>query len=507
MSAGCIALAYFNQRQYGFACWVALALSTAMLAAWDAEYAPYAWTLIGFAALLGVSGYALAARTDTPVMWPALAGVSSLLYYLTGYYKLYPWTVALMPSMPLWGMIAVALAAPPLLIAARLLAQPHSVETKQRCLSVLAVASTAFVSLALTVELPREFLSVAFALEVMLVAWINTRIPIQALRHLAFALALAFAFLLLPQLLLLVKLTVYSLVEAQLWSGQRVPLVDWPVFQLGLPAAMLAYASLLLRKEKDDALVRGFEAAAIALFGMMGYYLMRHAFHIGENVLFTKPKFIERGFVTNAIFLYGLACLWLGGRYARSAVFTGGMVLCGAALFRIFYFDLLLRNPLWTHESVGRFPLVNALWLPFGLPVAWTLMARRALIQNGKPKLAEWLQPVALLLGFALLSLLIRQLYHGEFLDTGETRNAEIYTYSVAWLLLGAGLLFQGTLKDRQKLRVAGIGIMFLTVGKVFLYDASELTGLFRVFSFLGLGISLIGLSWFTTRFVFAKKE
>jgi uncharacterized membrane protein len=49
---------------------------------------------------------------------------------------------------------------------------------------------------------------------------------------------------------------------------------------------------------------------------------------------------------------------------------------------------------------------------------------------------------------------------------------------------------------------MAALGLMLITVGKVFLIDAAELAGLWRVFSFLGLGLCLIGLSWFTTRFV-----
>ena len=47
---------------------------------------------------------------------------------------------------------------------------------------------------------------------------------------------------------------------------------------------------------------------------------------------------------------------------------------------------------------------------------------------------------------------------------------------------------------------------MVLTVGKVFLFDASELDGLYRVASFFGLGLSLIGLSWFYSRFVFGGR-
>ena len=48
---------------------------------------------------------------------------------------------------------------------------------------------------------------------------------------------------------------------------------------------------------------------------------------------------------------------------------------------------------------------------------------------------------------------------------------------------------------------------MLLAVGKVFLYDTAELEGLYRVFSFFGLGFSLLGLSYVYTRFVFGGKD
>ena len=85
----------------------------------------------------------------------------------------------------------------------------------------------------------------------------------------------------------------------------------------------------------------------------------------------------------------------------------------------------------------------------------------------------------------------------------GETPNLEVYAYSLAWLLLSLALLFLGTLRGDHAIRIASLAIMILTAGKVFLYDASQLEGLMRVLSFLGLGLSLLGISWFYTRFVF----
>ena len=64
-----------------------------------------------------------------------------------------------------------------------------------------------------------------------------------------------------------------------------------------------------------------------------------------------------------------------------------------------------------------------------------------------------------------------------------------------------------GTAQKDKMIRVASLVIMILTVGKVFVYDAKELQGLYRVISFFGLGLSLMGLSWFYSKYVFGEQE
>ena len=43
-------------------------------------------------------------------------------------------------------------------------------------------------------------------------------------------------------------------------------------------------------------------------------------------------------------------------------------------------------------------------------------------------------------------------------------------------------------------------------MGKVFFVDASELEGLYRVLSFLGLGVALIGIGFFYNKVVFTPR-
>ena len=54
-------------------------------------------------------------------------------------------------------------------------------------------------------------------------------------------------------------------------------------------------------------------------------------------------------------------------------------------------------------------------------------------------------------------------------------------------------------------LRVASAAVIVLTVLKVFLIDMSDLTGIYRALSFLGLGAVLIGIGWFYQRLLFPR--
>jgi len=56
-------------------------------------------------------------------------------------------------------------------------------------------------------------------------------------------------------------------------------------------------------------------------------------------------------------------------------------------------------------------------------------------------------------------------------------------------------------------LKVAGglAAVIVLTVLKVFLIDLSDLTGIYRALSFLGLGAVLIGIGWFYQRLLFPR--
>ncbi|MGD0667996.1 MAG: DUF2339 domain-containing protein [Bryobacteraceae bacterium] len=72
---------------------------------------------------------------------------------------------------------------------------------------------------------------------------------------------------------------------------------------------------------------------------------------------------------------------------------------------------------------------------------------------------------------------------------------------TVAWGIEGAALLAAGfPLRDRT-LRLSGLALFLVCIGKLFFYDLRELETLYRILSFFVLGVILVGVSWIYTRF------
>jgi Predicted membrane protein (DUF2339) len=72
---------------------------------------------------------------------------------------------------------------------------------------------------------------------------------------------------------------------------------------------------------------------------------------------------------------------------------------------------------------------------------------------------------------------------------------------TVAWGIQGAVLLAAGFPLRGRMLRLSGLALLFLCILKLFLWDLRELDTLPRIFSFLVLGLILVGVSWVYTRF------
>ena len=155
----------------------------------------------------------------------------------------------------------------------------------------------------------------------------------------------------------------------------------------------------------------------------------------------------------------------------------------------------LFLNPLFTDESTGKIPVFNLLFLAYLLPA----IAAAALALYARNKRPKWYSAMLGLLGsvlvFVYATLSVRRLFQGEHIGWwAGMSQLETYSYSALWLAMGVGLLVAGVWLKSHVLRVASAVLIAVAVAKVFIFDMSELEGVLRALSFIGLGAVLIGI-------------
>ncbi|WP_170561064.1 DUF2339 domain-containing protein [Ruegeria atlantica] len=141
--------------------------------------------------------------------------------------------------------------------------------------------------------------------------------------------------------------------------------------------------------------------------------------------------------------------------------------------------------------------LLNTLAVAYLLP-AIVLALSASWLPALHPRLKQACFGLAIALGAVWLGLTIRHVWQGAsgMYEGNGVTQPELYTYTMALLLVGAGLFYQSLARRSDMMRKAGLVVIGFAVAKVFLVDIAGLGGLIRVFSLLALGLALAGLAW-----------
>jgi uncharacterized membrane protein len=78
----------------------------------------------------------------------------------------------------------------------------------------------------------------------------------------------------------------------------------------------------------------------------------------------------------------------------------------------------------------------------------------------------------------------------------GGARQQGQALVSALWGVCGISALWAGLWRDHRLVRLAGLGLLCLAASKVFLYDLSALSSVYRVASFVVLGLLLLGAAF-----------
>lgn len=218
------------------------------------------------------------------------------------------------------------------------------------------------------------------------------------------------------------------------------------------------------------------------------------------------PDFLLTAWLSFTWLVLGQALWWTAPRWAIRGRSRPGAHLTVVALCCLVLFCMLGFDPLLSPTNVGSLPILNGLTVAFGAGGVLALLAARGFSGTGARLRGRGAAMIAFACGFLLVTLQLRHAFHGDPLHGAETGRGEWYGYSAAWLVYGGVLLAVGVTRDHASLRHASLLVVLAAVLKVFLLDASHLDGLWRVASFFGLGVALIGLAWVYQRFVVTRE-
>jgi uncharacterized membrane protein len=116
--------------------------------------------------------------------------------------------------------------------------------------------------------------------------------------------------------------------------------------------------------------------------------------------------------------------------------------------------------------------------------------------------------PVLAALGTVLAFLLLNIEIADYFSPRGSTLTFEFsgnlardMTYSIAWALFALVLLVVGIAKKQAAARYAAIGLLSVTVLKLFFHDLARLGQLYRIGAFIGVAVIAIVASFAYQRF------
>ncbi len=224
-------------------------------------------------------------------------------------------------------------------------------------------------------------------------------------------------------------------------------------------------------------------------------------------ITFIFPVQFEKEWITIGWALEGAALLWLFRRVPHP-----GLVWVGTGLLVVSF--IRLANPaVFQYHPRTDASFFNWYLYAYGL-TSLALIAGAALLASAptssdKGKIfGVKVPPVLYSLGAVLLFLLLN-IEIANYFSTGSALTfhfsgnlAQDMTYSIGWGLFALAILILGFRFGSRAARYAGLGLLIVTILKLFLHDLFRLGGLYRIGSLIGLAVVLILVSFIYQKFL-----
>ena len=267
--------------------------------------------------------------------------------------------------------------------------------------------------------------------------------------------------------------------------------------KLGLIPAFFAVPAILSLL----GILRGVKPEGAARNGQLAWFG-------GTALLFITlifPIQFDHQWLTLSWALEGAALIWLFLRVPHQGLRVTGLVLLAVA------FAMLALNPsVLSYHPRGATPIFNWYLYTYGIAAAamflgaWWLKEPNHRLGEVNARGVLWACGGVLL--FWLLNIEI-----ADYFTPADSRFTSIefsgnnlgrdMAYSIAWGLFALALLIVGFWVKARGVRYAGIGLMAVSLLKVFFHDLSSLDSIYRIAALIGVAIIALAASFLYQRF------
>jgi len=347
-------------------------------------------------------------------------------------------------------------------------------EYKEEILAFLT-AAIAFVTLAVPAELDGIWVSLAWGLEGAILAWYGLRIKSPLFQAIAGVLSG----------IGLLKVLVFDYMEFddpgdRLFLNGKFLVAFFTTCSIGVQSWLHGRLSDEVPESKDSRTAAEFfgVTAVIAVIAVF----WRDLAYLTEGD-YTWPWLVSSG----VLFLAGAAGVWLGRANGLRAT-----ALVGTALIYLLPIKLILIDQFAIHDAYGEAPFIlNRVLLSEFLMLAAVAFWMRTCRSESDLLPGGVRGHVIGMLGVVLAAIL---LVTHEFIRVDKPWSGPAIT--LWWGASAFILTIFGLARNHPAMRYFSLALFGVTVGKVFLFDLSVLTGLKRIAAFIGLGLLLLIVSY-----------
>ena len=240
--------------------------------------------------------------------------------------------------------------------------------------------------------------------------------------------------------------------------------------------------------------------AQLALFGGAALFFITLIF----------PIQFDRQWITVGWALEGAALCWLFHRVPHP-----GLRLTGVVLLVVVFARLAVNPAVLSYHPRAAFPILNWYLYTYGIATVCLFAAGRFLAPPRHLVLGLNVLPLLYTLG-TVLAFLIANIEIADYFSAPGAAAltfqfsgnfARDMSYSIAWALFALLMLIVGIRKQIAPVRYASLGLLGLTVVKLFFHDLSQLDQLYRISAFVVVAIIAMVASFLYQRFLGAAEK